>query len=121
MEAGSFAYSLVPYARVVRTGKAYLIVNPVLGTWAKISRYAGVMLDRLVGISIQGIVDTVGPAYGREALVSLLELMEELQARGLLVCEPCGGGKEACGVEAKSEEAAQARSGRSRIYVSWLL
>jgi hypothetical protein len=71
MEAGSFAYSLVPYARVVRTGKAYLIVNPVLGTWAKISRYAGVMLDRLVGISIQGIVDTVGPAYGREALVSL--------------------------------------------------
>lgn len=118
MEAGSFAYSLVPYARVVRTGKAYLIVNPVLGTWAKISRYAGVMLDRLVGISIQGIVDTVGPAYGREALVSLLELMEELQARGLLVCEPCGGGKEACGVEAKSEEAAQARSGRSRIYVS---
>lgn len=118
MEAASFAYSLAPDARVVRTDEAYLILNPALGTWAKISRYSGVMFERLLGINIQGIVDAVGPAYGREALASLLELMGGLEARGLLVCEPSEGGKEVCEAKVEDVGAAGALPGHSRVYVS---
>ncbi|MDD4792887.1 MAG: radical SAM protein [Firmicutes bacterium] len=118
MESRSFVYSLAPDARVVRAGEAYLILNPAFGTWAKIGRYAGLMFERSLGINIQAIVDTVGPAYGREALVSLLELMEELQTRGLLVCEPSGGGTEAHKAETKSAGAVEARLSHSRVYVS---
>ncbi len=93
MNSELLGYSLAPDARMIHADEACLILNPTLGTWVKVSRYAGVMCERFLGVDIQGITDSVGPAYGKETLDGLLGgLMRDLEARGLLVYGPWNGG-----------------------------
>ena len=62
-------------------------------------------------------MDTVGPAYGKDALAGLLELMGELETRGLLVRAPFDSGKKPCEAKATDAGAIEARSGHFRVYV----
>lgn len=117
MNSELLGYSLAPDARMIHADEACLILNPTLGTWVKVSRYAGVMCERFLGVDIQGITDSVGPAYGKETLDGLLGLMRDLEARGLLVYGPWNGGGKA-DVAAAEKRAAQVCAAPARIYVS---